>query len=636
VETNVEREKAHGGWWVRWTVLAVALLGSCKENTAPDAAAAPAAAPSATGVAASILAIGGNTLTDTVGAAETLIVYVVDGSGGPVSGVPVSFSIGASRGSVSPSAVLTDQAGRAATKWTLGTKDGRNGDIDSVVAATSTPILSIARYATVTAGAPAALKILTGDSQASFFSLAVPVRPTVTAVDRFGNSAAFLSTAIQFAVSTGGGSFSGGCCTGGALPDNTNLVPIPVQPSDDWLLGGASTIQTMTATLPGATPVTIRATATAAPLPASADWAQAAAQLAAIAVDAFEQAAAPSVSAQRGRVGGGTLSLRQQPSRVAAQLNVAPTFTVSYVCCDPSATVGAVFARSVGVVTVTGETSTTLDATGSGSISLTENITEGAAPANSTCFVNCDLPFTATYALALPTPGLTVSGVLPVVNGVVGAVQQLHLTGNVNYYSGAGKSPTASSTDVTFAYSDFPRQPASPTGQFGVSLSSSPLPNVAAPNRADLPAYPSLLSTAAFGGQEQYDYYGPPGTTNTTPTGQFWTDLFCPGPFLTAIGGDMSNVTVTGSVVWPSISPDYVPIALPMPTQVDLAAGQRLYLPSGDVSEFPNETLLEVWWGYVGPLPSGTRVPWTAIYQVSYTVKSTGQKAMYALSYSCK
>ncbi len=162
VETNVEREAAHCGRWVRWTVLLVALIASCKESTAPPTASAP--------VAASIHAIGGNTLTDTIGAAETLIVYVFDGSGGPVSGVPVTFSIGASRGSVSPSAVRTDQTGRATTKWTLGTKDGSSGDIDSVVAVTSAPFLSIARYATVTAGAPAALKIYSGDSLAGFLS----------------------------------------------------------------------------------------------------------------------------------------------------------------------------------------------------------------------------------------------------------------------------------------------------------------------------------------------------------------------------------------------------------------------------------------------------------------------------------
>jgi hypothetical protein len=225
-----------------------------------------------------------------------------------------------------------------------------------------------------------------------------------------------------------------------------------------------------------------------------------------------------------------------------------------------------------------------------------------------------------------------VSGILSVVNGVVASVQQLHLTGSVNYYSGASGSPNASSVDVTLAYNDFPRQPASATGQFGVALSSSPLPNVAAPNRADLPAYPSLMSTAGVGTQYQYDYYGPIGTTNTTPTGLFWTNTFCSGPWLTASGGDLSNVTVTGSVVWPSVSPDYVPIQLPMPTQADLPVGQSLHLESGDANEVPPD----VYWGYLGASPSGTRSPWTALYQVSYTVKSTGQNATYSLIFSCK
>ncbi|MFI5233318.1 MAG: Ig-like domain-containing protein [Gemmatimonadales bacterium] len=624
VELTVEREHAHRGRRVRWTVLLIALLASCKESTAPAAAAAPKVAS----VATSMVAIGGKDVIDTVGATVLLSVVVAAADGKPVSGVPVSFSLKASGGSISHTAMLTDEAGTANTLWTLSTIAG--SCCDEVIAA-SEPFPAIVFFATTQAGAAAALKVSSGDSQVGFFSLAVPVRPTVTEIDRFGNAVLFSATGIKFAVSNGGGSFSGGCCTAGASPDSN--YPIQVQPTDDWLLGNASTTQTLTATAPGLAPVTIRATATAAPLPSGADWAQVAAQFAAIAVDAFEQAtASPSVAAKLGRVGGGMLSSRQQPARAAAQLNIAPTSTASYVCCNPFATGTTVFARSVGAVNVATQTTTTLDAGGSGSIALTETITEAVAPTNATCIVNCDLPFTATHALALPSPGLTVSAVVSVVNGVVGAVQQLHLTGSVDYYSGASGSSHASSADVTLAYNDFPRQPVSPTGQFGVALSSLALPNVAAPNRADLPAYPSLMSTTAVGVQEQYDYFGPPGTTNFTPTGLFWTDLFCPGPWLTATGGDMSNVTVTGSVVWPSISPDYVPIPLPMPTQVDLAAGQSLHLESGDA----NEVQADVLWGYLGAQASGTRTPWNVIYQVSYTVKSTGQKAMYSLAYSCK
>lgn len=41
-------------------------------------------------------------------------------------------------------------------------------------------------------------------------------------------------------------------------------------------------------------------------------------------------------------------------------------------------------------------------------------------------------------------------------------------------------------------------------------------------------------------------------------------------------------------------------------------------------------------WGVSGPSVPGTRTPWNAIYQVSFVVKSTGQKATYTLAYSCQ
>lgn len=578
-------------------------------------------------------------MIDTVGAT---VVVTVQATGPDVSGLPVSFTVKAGHGSVSPATTTTDQAGLATAKWTLGTAAGTGSD---GLIATSGTLPAVEFSATTIPDVPAALKVSTGNNQAGFFFLPVPIRPSVTAVDRFGNSAAFSGADVHFSVGASGGSFSGGCCAAGEVVSNNGFAGTIVRPNDDWLLSDASPIQTLTATSPGLAPATIQATASAAPLPSSADWAQLAAQLAAIAVDAFEQTVSSTPNAaKRHRVGGGVVSLRQQQVRVAAQLNIAPTFTASYMCCNLLAATSNAFVANAAAVNVTVQTSSTLDASGSGSISLTESITEGAAPADSTCFGNCDLPFTATHALNIPPAGLTVSGVLSVANGLVGAVQQLHLTGRLVYYSGvSAPSALASNADVTFGFSDFLQGRVIPAGLFGVAMSSSPLPYVTTPNRADLPVHPALVSASDVGVPLQQDYFGPPGTndTNEALPGQFWTWLSCPGPLMAAIGGDMLNIEVTGSMAWPSVSPDYGYAGWPTvsPTYQSIPINYfdgPLNLAAGQLLDLPAYNFYEPYWGLFGPSASGTRTPWNAIYQVSYTVKSTGQRAMYTLAYSCQ
>jgi hypothetical protein len=580
--------------WVLWTLPLVALLASCKESTDPHSA------------TASIVAVGNKTLIDTVGATVTVTVRV---TGSDVGGVPVSFTVTAGGGSVNPALTTTDQAGMATGVWTLGKAAGTGSD---GLIATSGTLPAVEFSATTTPGEPVALKVLAGNSQAGFFFLPIPDRPTVMAVDRFGNPAFFSGTNVHFSVSAGGGSFSGGCCAAGEIVSHGGLAGTIIRPNDDWVLSGMSATQTLTATSPGLVPAVISATAAAAPIPSDADWTQLAAQFAAIAVDAI------------------------------AQLNTAPTFVASYKCCNVLAATSNAFAASAATVNVTVQRSSTLDASGTGSISVTETITEGAAPADSTCFGNCDLPFTATHALNLPSPGLTVSGVLSVVNGIVGAVQQLHLTGSIVYYSGTtGPSALAASANVTFHFNGSLQGPVIPTGLFGVALSNSTLPSVPSPNRADLSVYPRLVSMSDVGEPIQEDYLGPPGTSSTTTaTDQFWTRLSCPGPQMTAVGGAMADITIATGVAWPAVSPDYgyagyvtvspayqvVPNSYSNPPT--LAAGQSLFLSTINV--------FEPYWGLFGPSASGTRTPWNAIFRVSYTVKSTGQKATYTLAYSCQ
>jgi hypothetical protein len=161
-----------------------------------------------------------------------------------------------------------------------------------------------------------------------------------------------------------------------------------------------------------------------------------------------------------------------------------------------------------------------------------------------------------------------------------------------------------------------------------------------------LPAYPTLVSGwgSAVGVPGQDGFIGSQGTPPAAPAGLLWTWLVCPGPQIVATGGDMLNVTVNATVAWPTIAPDYLPYPalrpfspLPggpgpaAPSALNVAAGQSLYLGgAGD------PTYIDPNWGILGPLPLGTRVPWNAIYEISYVVKATGQNALYSLAYECR
>ncbi len=436
MERSPQHKRVRRTPWAPLAALLLAVLASCKDSTAPH------------GGAASIVAVGDKIVTAPTGSSVVVEVQVVDAYGKPVINAPISFKVEQGGGSIVPSKTSSDLTGRATAMWTLGTLLGTDSDLLSAVSGTLPAIEFVHKSP---AGVPFALEAVTGDNQLGFFGLPLPIRPAITAVDRLGKPAPLSVGDIGF------GSY------GGEFVRDT-AAGIIVQMPFDWIPNETSLSDTLTVTAPGLLPAVIVAHATAAPLPSNADWAQVAAQFAAIAVDAFEHAPAP-------------------PS----------TFTASYMCCNSVAAVSSLFTYSPKFVTVTGQTSATLDAGGSGSISLTESITEVPFDSlGSGCLdwqgYDCDLPFTSTQALQLPSPGLTVSAVLSVTNGVVGAVQQLHLTGGLAYYSGFGTSPHSATADATIGYSAFPQQPAILTGTFGVSLNVLPLPRVTIPSRARLAA----------------------------------------------------------------------------------------------------------------------------------------------------
>src|SRR5687767_6582119 len=77
---------------------------------------------------AAVTAVSGNGQTGRAGAvlADQLTVRVTASTGSGMEGISVSFTAGATSGTVSSPAVVTDADGSASITWTLGTEPGQN------------------------------------------------------------------------------------------------------------------------------------------------------------------------------------------------------------------------------------------------------------------------------------------------------------------------------------------------------------------------------------------------------------------------------------------------------------------------------------------------------------------------------
>ena len=105
---------------------------------------------------------------------------------------------------------------------------------------------------TIRADAPTASAVAAGDAQTAAAGLAVPIAPAVRVTDQYGNGVSGLG--VQFAVTGGGGSVTGGTPTTGA--DGTAAV-------GSWTLGTGLGAHSLQATFPstGLAPVTFSVTA---------------------------------------------------------------------------------------------------------------------------------------------------------------------------------------------------------------------------------------------------------------------------------------------------------------------------------------------------------------------------------------
>jgi|GEM_PF-1461781 len=189
--------------------------------------------------------VSGDQQTGTVAAAlgAPLVVKVVNEAGLPVVGAAIAWSVTGGGGSVSSGSTATGSDGQATVTWTLGT-----------VAGAQTARAAFASQAvTFTAtGTPAAASTLVkdqGDGQTANRGTTLPSALRVRLNDAHGNAVS--GAAVQWTVSSGGGSLSAASSTTGA--DGTAQAT--------WTLGGSTGTQQVQVTV-GSLSATFTATAT--------------------------------------------------------------------------------------------------------------------------------------------------------------------------------------------------------------------------------------------------------------------------------------------------------------------------------------------------------------------------------------
>ena len=195
---------------------------------------------------------GGNGQTAVAGTAVTTAprVRVVDGSGNPVSGLAVTFTVISGGGSVTGATDVTGNDGIAEVgSWTLGSTPGAN-TLKATCAGLSG---SLTFTATGTSGPAVKIALNAGDNQSAVAGSTVPVVPSVKVTDAGGNAVSGI--VVTFAVTSGGGSIT----TASATTNASGIANC-----GNWRLGSTVGANTLTATRAGlsGSPVTFAATGT--------------------------------------------------------------------------------------------------------------------------------------------------------------------------------------------------------------------------------------------------------------------------------------------------------------------------------------------------------------------------------------
>lgn len=155
--------------------------------------------PSGPPTPTSVTLVSGGGQSGSVGLAlgQPVVVRVSAGSS-PASGVRVTFAVATGGGSVSPTSLISDASGNVSMNWVLGGAVGSQS-----VTATAGSLSPITIPATATAGPPAILLAVAGNTQFAVVGRAVTTRPRIQLGDAFGNPIA--GGTVTFKITEGGG-----------------------------------------------------------------------------------------------------------------------------------------------------------------------------------------------------------------------------------------------------------------------------------------------------------------------------------------------------------------------------------------------------------------------------------------------
>jgi hypothetical protein len=130
---------------------------------------------------------------------ESLAVRITDATDRPVAQIRVAFTADAGGGRTEPDTAVTDNSGRAAARWVLGTQAGTHKVQANVVGSTQ---LAASFTATVSAGTAAKFQLASGDAQTAPAGTTLASPLVVKATDAQGNPVAGIVVAWS---ATGGG-----------------------------------------------------------------------------------------------------------------------------------------------------------------------------------------------------------------------------------------------------------------------------------------------------------------------------------------------------------------------------------------------------------------------------------------------
>ena len=232
----------------RWTM--GPLAGTNTMTAVVNGITATINATSTAGRAAAVVTSAGDAQTATAGNAVTVApaVRVNDANGNPVSGAAVTFTVLTGGGRVTNAVRLTNASGIATVgSWILGNTVGPQ-TLSALVADGNVTNNPITFTATAVAEAATQASAQSQTTQTATVATAVGSVPSVRVTDANGNPVA--GVGVTFAVTSGGGTLSGGTQT-------TNAQGIAT--AGGWVVGSTAGANQVTATATGLTPVTFTA-----------------------------------------------------------------------------------------------------------------------------------------------------------------------------------------------------------------------------------------------------------------------------------------------------------------------------------------------------------------------------------------